>query len=240
MAAVLKWQKASGALEAVRRWVAISDFMRDTFIEAGIPPERVVTLRHFCEPRPEAPAVEEDDYYLFLGRFVREKGVPVLLEAWKMLGGELGSACPKLVLAGTGPLEPLVREAAAKSPAVRCEGYVDGDRKDRLIARARGLLAPSVWWEPLGLVTYEAYDQARPILAAASGGLRETVEDGATGFLCEPGSAEALADAVRRAELAGTEGRRQMGLRGREWLLRETSKDRWLEAFNRIVAEASA
>ncbi len=47
------------------------------------------------------------------------------------------------------------------------------------------MLAPSVWWEPLGLVTYEAYDYGKPMLAARSGGLSETVVAGLTGFLHE-------------------------------------------------------
>jgi len=239
MALVLKWQKWSGSLDAVKRWVAISDFMRLKFIEAGLPPERVVTLRHFWKPLPSVPPPVDGDYYLFLGRLVREKGIRPLLDCWRRLEGKLGARCPKLVIAGTGPLEAEVRAASEACPTVRYAGFVADGEKDSLMRGARALVAPSIWWEPLGLVTYEAYDYGKPMLAAASGGLCETVEDGRSGLLFEPGSAESFCDAVLRMEAADKHARIEMGRRGREWLVRENSEAKWLEGFNEIVASAA-
>ena len=36
---------------------------------------------------------------------------------------------------------------------IEYRGKVGGEEKDELLRRCRGLVAPSVWWEPLGLVT---------------------------------------------------------------------------------------
>ncbi|NIP95587.1 MAG: glycosyltransferase family 4 protein, partial [Akkermansiaceae bacterium] len=94
---------------------------------------------------------------------------------------------------------------------------------------------PSVWWEPLGLVTYESYDAAKPMLAAASGGLTETVKDGETGLLHQPGDAASLADSVRKMEGRDEEQRREMGRRGRNWLLSEASPARWKRRFSEIL-----
>jgi glycosyltransferase involved in cell wall biosynthesis len=103
----------------------------------------------------------------------------------------------------------------------------------------RGLIAPSVWWEPLGLIVHEAYDAARPVLAASSGGLTETVFNGKTGFLHQPGNAEKLADDVERIEALGVAGRSEMGIAGRKWLLENASPDEWRERFIAIVKEVS-
>jgi glycosyltransferase involved in cell wall biosynthesis len=229
---------ASGRLDVVMRWIAVSDFMRDHFIQAGFPAERVVTLRHCWETRPEAGTVHERNHYLFLGRMVAEKGLHTLFDAWRILEGRLGAACPRLIVAGVGPLEALAHAWASRMNRVSCVGFVSGQVKQDLLRSCRGLIAPSVWWEPLGLIVHEAYDAVRPVLAARSGGLTETVFQGQTGYLHEPGAAECLANDVERMEAIGRDGRAAMGQAGREWLLKNASPVEWRERFVEIVREA--
>ena len=77
------------------------------------------------------------------------------------------------------------------------------------------VLSPSTRPEAFGRVAAEAGAMARVCIAADHGGARETVEADITGFLVEPGSHAALADALGRAVLLGGEGRRAMGARAR-------------------------
>lgn len=230
-ALLLKRLHRSGYLEAVKCWIAISEFMRQKFIQAGISPDKIVTLRHSWSAMEDAPERKDHGYYLLLARLVPEKGIKTALEAW--LG--MGEKGPKLIVAGTGPLTKEVEEAASSSKKIDYVGFVDGHQKTDLIAGCRGMLAPSVWWEPLGLVTYEAYDYGKPMLAAASGGLTETVVDGVTGFLHEPGNSDSLAESVMKLEALSSVGRQQMGAAGRDWLLREASPERWKQSFREIV-----
>jgi glycosyltransferase involved in cell wall biosynthesis len=162
----------------------------------------------------------------------------MLLEAWKILEKRLGKACPRLVIAGSGPAETAVHAMVNRMNSVVCVGFVEGRTKEDLLHGCRALVAPSIWWEPLGLIVYEAYDYGRPVLAAASGGLKETVTDGVTGFLHEPGDAEDLADDVMRMEEAGTRGRLDMGIAGRQWLLDHACPDTWLTRFTGILNKA--
>ena len=111
-------------------------------------------------------------------------------------------------------------------------------KKQRLIENCRAMLAPSVWWEALGLVTYEAYDCRKPMLASASGGLTETISDGVTGFLHERGSAVGLAESVKKLESMDPAARRSMGEAGNRWLLEEASKEQWQNRFTEIVSTA--
>lgn len=228
-----------GSLEVVKRWIAVSDFMRERFIEAGVPAERVVTLHHCWRTRPETVPVTEGRHYLFLGRLVTEKGVGTLFDAWRILERRLGAACPRLIIAGMGPLEAQAHAWACKMDRVTCVGFVGGEIKDDLLKTCRGLIAPSLWWEPLGLIVHEAYDAARPVLAARSGGLTETVTPGVTGFLHEPGNPQRLADDVERLEALGRDGRAEMGRAGRQWLLDHASPEEWRERFVAIVKAVS-
>jgi glycosyltransferase involved in cell wall biosynthesis len=211
--------------------------MRGKLIAAGMPVAKVTTLRHCWHATKAIQPQEERDYYLFLGRLVPEKGVSVLLDAWKRLEERLGSACPRLVIAGVGPDEAKIHKMASFTKRVSCVGFAEGEEKNNLLAGCRALLAPSIWWEPLGLIVYEAYDHARPVLAARSGGLQETVQQGVTGFLHEPGNATAIAADVMHLENLGTEGRLKMGLAAHAWLLQNADPQVWIKSFETILLE---
>jgi glycosyltransferase involved in cell wall biosynthesis len=83
------------------------------------------------------------------------------------------------------------------------------------IERAAVIVVPSMG-EGFGMVALEAMERARPVIAAAIGGLGELVQDGRTGFLVPPGEAEPLRGAIvalcsdlARAAAMGEEGRRR-------------------------------
>lgn len=230
---------SSGTLDVVKRWIAVSEFMRDKFISAGIPAEKIVTLRHCWKPRAVPDASRMGGHYLFLGRLVPEKGIYTMIEAWRILEKKLGDACPRLIIAGAGPEEARVHAIAARMKKVVCVGFAAGQPKDDLLHGCRALIAPSIWWEPLGLIVYEAYDFARPVIASASGGLTETVMEGVTGFTHPPGDAARLAENVEHMEAIGAQGRAALGAAGREWLLEKASPEQWLEDFSRILRSVS-
>ena len=236
MAYVLSHFHRSHHIESVSAWVTVSNFLREKFIQAGIPAERVHTLHPFWFAHKEVPVRPEGDYYLFIGRLIEEKGVLVLLAAWDIILRERGANGPRLIIVGHGPLESRVRAAAAGNPLIEYAGFVTDERKAELIAGCRTMLAPSVWWEALGAVTYEAYDFAKPMLAARSGGLTETVQPGVTGELHEPGNATELAGQILRLDQDPAR-RAAMGRAGREWLLQNTRPERWREQLFKIVSQ---
>lgn len=238
MAVAMKLLLRSRWLDSVKAWVCVSEFMRDRFIEAGLPKNKVHGLRHAWVPMPEPPAVTDGNYYLFLSRLVDEKGVEIVLRAWEKISASLGVRTPQLWIAGEGPLEGMVREAAAKNPRIKYCGMLMGQAKRDVISNCRALLVPSVWWEPLGLVTCEAYDFSKPVLAAASGGLSETILPGVTGFLHEPGKVESLISDVLCMETLPTEHRLEMGRAGRRFLLENFNVRQWKVRITEIIDQA--
>ena len=99
---------------------------------------------------------------------------------------------------GTGPCEGELR---ARSAAVGVAARVHflGFRRDahNFIAHCDALLMPSLH-EGLPYTLLEAMALGTPVIASRVGGLAETLQDGATGLLIEPGDAPALADAIRK------------------------------------------
>ena len=239
MALVLRRLRSSGWFANVRAWVCISEFLRDKLAgSTGLEPDRFHALRHSWDAMPLPPGAADSGYYLFLARLVDVKGVEVLLDAWGRLRERLGAATPALHIGGEGPLAERVKAEAAAHADIKYLGLVTGEAKHEAIRNCRAMLAPSVWWEPLGLVTYEAYDYGKPMLAARSGGLSETVIPGLTGFLHEPGDAPALAGDVMIIESMSAQERQDMGAAGRSWLLSECSPPRWKMEFDNILTQA--
>ncbi|MEO0914581.1 MAG: glycosyltransferase family 4 protein, partial [Pseudomonadota bacterium] len=68
--------------------------------------------------------------------------------------------------------------------------------KDKLLSAH--IFALASWHEPLGVAYMEAMSCEVPTLGTASGGVRELIEDGKTGYLVAPKAPEALAAAIER------------------------------------------
>jgi glycosyltransferase involved in cell wall biosynthesis len=235
-AAMLKLLHRSGWMRSVKTWITISDFMRDRLIETGtLAPDQVVTMRHAWDAMPKAPVYDDCDYYLFLGRLVDVKGVGVLLDAWDQLHQRLGPKTPPLHIGGQGPMGKTVEERARTNPYICPMGLISGGVKHDQLRKCRALIAPSVWWEPLGLVAYEGFDYAKPVLAARSGGLGEIVVHGANGLLHPPGSVEGLVNDVLTVERMSLAEKKAMGAAGRSWLKREADPKAWLDRFDGIL-----
>lgn len=221
-------------LRAVKAWVTLTNVMRQKFIEAGIPAESIFVLPYPWTPMTTPPIAPEENYYLFLGRLSEEKGIPVLCRAWEILRSKLGKDAPRLIIGGSGPLEDYVVAEARKNPLIEYRGLISGTAKTQTIAGCRAMVAPSVWSEPRAIVTYEAYDHVKPMLASSAGGFPETVIDGTTGLLHDPGNAVQLAQQIIDLN-ASADRRRAMGQKGREWLLAQPTPTQWMDLFNRIV-----
>ncbi len=236
---MLKLLHRSGWLKSVKAWITVSDFMRERLVAAGaLPADRVHTLRHCWHAQPQPPVVEDAGYYLFLGRLVETKGLIPLLDAWDILREKLGKNTPLLHIGGEGPLEQTIHQRLRTNPYVGFLGQIGGDTKREAIRRCRAMIVPSTWWEPLGLVVYEAYDFAKPVLAAKAGGLTETVHHGLTGLQHEPGDVTAIVEHVLAVEAMPPASRLVMGRAGRQWLLQEASPQAWLQRFEQILAQA--
>jgi glycosyltransferase involved in cell wall biosynthesis len=238
-AVMLKALHRSGWLKSVKAWIAVSDFMRQKLVATGaLPAARVHTLRHAWNSLPQPPVIEDAGYYLFIGRLAETKGVIPLLDAWDELHRQLGKNTPLLHIAGEGPLNTVVQQRLRTNPYIGQLGHIGGEIKREALRRCRAVIVPSTWWEPLGLVVYEAYDYSKPVLAARSGGLSEIVLHGVNGLQHEPGDVSAIVRDVLAMEATPATERLVLGSAGRQWLLRETNTQAWLERFEEILAEA--
>ncbi len=167
---------------------------------------------------------------LYAGRLVPEKGVAVLLDAWRRVDSPA-----TLVFVGDGPLAA----RCALAPRARALGPLPRTELPVAYRAAKLGLLPSIptprFREPWGLVCNEAMHQARPVVAttavgAVAGGL---VRHGETGIVVAPGDPGALADAINRL-LADELLRRRLGAAAKAAVAVYTY-DAMLEAFSRAL-----
>src|SRR5207244_9067051 len=175
------------------------------------------------EPQPYPSDVPR---LLCVGRLIPIKGHIVLLRAFAEARHRVPSL--RLDIAGRGPLEPalraLVRELGIID-SVRFLGQVSPIQN--AIEESAIIVVPSMG-EGFGMVALEAMERARPVIAAAIGGLGELVRHGETGLLVDPGEAEPLARAI--AELAGDlQFAARLGEAGRRRALDEFLEERCIE-----------
>jgi glycosyltransferase involved in cell wall biosynthesis len=127
--------------------------------------------------------LHKQDYLLWLGRFVPEKGPQRAIRVAQMSGRPL-------ILAGTvqrgyerffsTQIEPEV-----DGDRIRFVGEVGGARKQQIFADAFAFLMPIRWPEPFGMVMVESLAAGTPVLAFDQGAAPEIVEHGRSGFLVQ-------------------------------------------------------
>lgn len=227
-----------------RRIIAVSNAVRSTLLQAGYDERRIVLVHHGIPDEPgerradlrRELGIGDEEFAVFnAGRFIRDKGQDVLLQAVRQSPGWV------LYLAGdTGtPFGRQVQQEAADEPRIRFLGYRSDVR--RLLPAFDAYLSGSRR-EALGLSLLEAAAAGLPIIATSVGGIPEIVRDGVNGMLAPSEDSGALAQAIRI--LAGDSAQAaSMGRASRqEYLARFTLADmisRTESVYAQALAEAA-
>ncbi|BET68971.1 glycosyltransferase [Opitutales bacterium ASA1] len=222
----------SRLLRWVDRFVVLSSFQRDRFVQWGVPMERIRVVPNFVDvaaggggAAPDAGAGSVGGY---VGRLSREKGLEPLLEAAR--------ACPEIPFefAGHAAAMPGIESTAPAN--VRFLGELRHDEVPGFLARCRFTAAPSIWYEGMPFVVLEAMRASRPVVASRIGGLADMIEDGRSGLLVAPGDSEGLARAFRRL-WRDPEACSRMGAAARDRVHREYGRDVYYERMVSVYRE---
>jgi glycosyltransferase involved in cell wall biosynthesis len=194
-----------GTWRSVDRYIALTDRIAEHLADYGIPASRIsVKPNAVADPGPPSPAGEG---FLFAARLSPEKGLDLLLEAWRRHPeGTLGP----LRIAGDGPLRAHAEAAASARSDISYLGALAPSGMRDAISSASCVIAASTWHDVLPTIIIEALAGGRPVLATDLGGMPYLVGD--AGWIVPPsvdGLASGLLLAAAEAPAYGVAARRR-------------------------------
>ena len=172
----------------------------------------------------------------FVGRFVRYKGLPILIQALLHLDGV------HALLIGNGPQRNLIKElvrATGLADRVHFLGEVNETEKIRQLAMMDLLVLPSVdTTEAFGVAQIEAQLMGLPVIASRlPTGVTDVTIDNVTGLLVPPSEPVALAHAISRL-IGDPAFAHQLGLAGRKHALERFTLDAFKKRFGQLFEVA--
>ncbi len=208
--------------------------------------ENGIDTKLFC-PDPESGAmvrkslgIPEDSFVILsLGRLTHEKGHHLAIEA---LAALVSMQRPVfLVIAGEGPCLSELRMLAEKKGVSRhviFAGYVENEKTPGLYNAADLFVMPTMTTEGLPLVLLEAMACGLPVAATPSGGNRELVVHGRTGWQVSFGSAKDLVACAVQLMDDPASGRK-IGLAARNEVCRKYSMERMVHKYETVMRSLS-
>ena len=196
----------------VRRFIAVSDFLRRQWVDLGLDGDRIDVVHNGVsnddypmgdmEDRSVARArlgLSQDGFVtLYYGRLDPEKGIDVLLEAWRKLGMDPGEGT-LLIVGSPSAHDPNGERYAATLRESAPSGCVWRPAQADVVVllhAADVVVVPSLWDEPCARVIIETLATGRPAVVSRTGGSPELLEGPFERFLVEAGDSGMLASAL--------------------------------------------
>lgn len=162
----------------------------------------------------------------YVGRLAPEKDVNTLLTVANSIPAEINEQIQWLMI-GDGPLrEEMQKEAPAN---MIFTGYLKGEQLAEVYSASDLFVFPSPT-ETFGNVVLESLASCTPAIGANSGGVKNIIQEGATGFLCEPGNVQQFTNAILQL-IQNDSLRNQMGIAGRQY----ASTQKWDTIFENLL-----
>jgi glycosyltransferase involved in cell wall biosynthesis len=216
--------------------VAISEHARK---EVSLPLHFVGIVHNGIETQEFVPAHfaplynEGQDYGVWMGRFVQEKGAHLAIEAAKranmplILGGTVDEHIPDSVQYFQEMIEPQIDD-----DSIKYVGPVNLEQKLILLSGARCFLNPIEWEEPFGLVMVEAMMSYCPVISFERGAAGELIVDGKTGFLVDT-----LDEMVQAITRIGEIDRKETRQHAEQHFSARSMTEKYIRVYQKVITQ---
>lgn len=218
------WRHWRGVFDVV---VANSRSVARWLETSGITPVEVI--RNGVVTRAPRPPLEDPPTIAFAGRLAYEKGVDILLDAFKLVSQRRPET--RLLIAGEGPEGHRLRGMARQiGGTIEFLGHQPRGAVERRFDAAWVQVAPSRGAEPFGNALAEAMMRGTAVVASANGGFTEYVQHEVTGLLVPPEDPATLGEALVKV-VSDRQYAESLGRAGRRFALEAFDQDRFLDRF---------
>jgi len=172
----------------VSQFIALTDFAKEKFIEGGFVNDKIEVKPNFLFLN-KYPISQDKKYALYLGRISEEKGLDVLIEAFKKINFILK-------IAGNGNYLTSLKNKAKECNNIKFIGFVFGKEKQRILKNCSFMIFPSELYESFPISILEAYQYHKPVIASNLGGIPNIVRNNYSGYIFEKGKIESLVEVI--------------------------------------------
>ena len=186
LAFVVWFHKKAGTWKMVNKYIVLTDFAKTLFVNSsfGVSEQKYVVKPNFVDSIDQQPA-KRMDRFLFIGRLSHEKGIQLLLDAFRHIDDEL-------YVAGDGPLKEELELACKQNGNIKYAGSLDSDGVREAMKHCVALIFPSIWYEGMPMTLLEAFASGTPVIAGNLGAMSSMVQHGYNGLHFQPGQTEDL------------------------------------------------
>ncbi len=178
-----------GVSRASLEWLNHFGIRGQGILHNGISPQNFRGIEPFNRGKFSVPP--EAFIIAFAGRIIREKGVPVLLQAF----AEYQPENVHLVIAGSGDMDLV--QPWQSDPAIHFTGQLTHPELLSLLSECSLFCLPTMYPEGLPTVILEAGFFGKPVITTNAGGISDVIRDQETGWFVTPGDTENLRRAIQ-------------------------------------------
>jgi glycosyltransferase involved in cell wall biosynthesis len=189
-------------LSCVDAMISPSQFLRNLFIEAGVPPEKVLFSRQGRDfDLASKDLIKRPADHLrvgYMGQIAPHKGVHTLFDAVRMLPGvDLEVKAYGDTTRFPSYARQLAR-VADRDPRLKLLGVFERGEVSRVLREVDVVVVPSVWYENSPNTILEAFAHQTPVIVSDLGGMAELAQEGVNGLRFVPGDPSSLAALLQR------------------------------------------
>ncbi|GAB3264840.1 glycosyltransferase family 4 protein [Larkinella harenae] len=177
----------------IDRYIFLTDFTKRKFIDSAlkISPKTVTVKPNFIEDLGCNIDRKRENFFLFVGRLSKEKGIELLIESLK-------KRTYNIEIIGDGPLASDIEKISNELPNVKYLGKRDLKfiREKMMVCQA--LLFTSIWYEGMPMTILESFSTATPVIATDLDNINEIVVDGFNGLLFTKNKPEDLNEKIKK------------------------------------------
>jgi len=176
LAVSMKLHQRLGIWKTVHRFIVLSRHAKEIFLSSrlGIREEKFVIKPNFCFSPPYVK-VEDQNFFLYVGRLSEEKGIRLLLSVFSR-------SRYTLKIIGDGPLLSEVMQAAAANNNIQFLGSKTKGEVFELLGSCTALIFPSIWFEGMPLTIIEAFACGTPVITSELGAMEFMVTPNVDGL----------------------------------------------------------
>lgn len=229
LAFVVWFHRKIGTWKKINCYICLTPFAVELFQQSNfrVSKERFTVKPNFSIAPIVDSTIKKESHFLFIGRLSEEKGIDVLLDAFKGL--------PFLIkIAGEGPLQELVEKTAKQFSNIIYLGNLSSEKVVSQLQKTEALIVPSVCYEGMPMTIIEAFSVGTPVIASNLGAMSSMISNEQNGFHFESANVNDLKKTIAKFDMLSDSIKKEIGSNAFKSYTEKYSPDLQQEYFDAI------